>query len=54
MHSYFQLDKNIIHLSHAAVTPWPIVTRNESLSLAKGLWFVCEPMSLRLFTKNVN
>jgi len=35
MKSYFQLDKNIIHLNHAAVAPWPIVTRDTVIAFAK-------------------
>ena len=35
MKSYFQLDKNIIHLNHAAVAPWPIVTRETVIAFAE-------------------
>ncbi len=35
MKSYFQLDENIIHLNHAAVAPWPIVTRDTVIAFAK-------------------
>ncbi len=35
MKSYFQLDKNIIHLNHAAVAPWPIVTRDIVIAFAE-------------------
>ena len=34
MKSYFQLDKNIIHLNHAAVAPWPLVTRDAVIAFA--------------------
>ena len=35
MKSYFNLDQNIIHLNHAAVAPWPIVTRNAVIAFAE-------------------
>ena len=35
MKSYFQLDDNIAHLNHAAVAPWPLVTRDAVISFAK-------------------
>ncbi len=35
MKSYFQLDDNIVHLNHAAVAPWPVVTRDAVISFAK-------------------
>ncbi len=35
MQSYFQLDAGIIHLNHAAVAPWPVVTRDAVISFAK-------------------
>ena len=35
MNSYFQLDKNIVHLNHAAVAPWPAVTRDAVIAFAK-------------------
>ncbi len=35
MKSYFQLDNNIVHLNHAAVAPWPVVTRDAVISFAK-------------------
>ena len=34
MKSYFQLDKNIVHLNHAAVAPWPTVTRDAVIAFA--------------------
>jgi len=34
MKSYFQLDDNIVHLNHAAVAPWPVVTRDAVISFA--------------------
>ena len=35
MKPYFQLDKNIIHLNHAAIAPWPMVTRDAVIAFAK-------------------
>ncbi|MCG6937039.1 MAG: aminotransferase class V-fold PLP-dependent enzyme [Gammaproteobacteria bacterium] len=35
MKPYFQLDKNIIHLNHAAVAPWPVVTRDAVIAFAE-------------------
>jgi len=35
MHTHFQLDSNIIHLNHAAVAPWPVVTRDAVIAFAK-------------------
>lgn len=34
MKSHFELDKNIVHLNHAAVAPWPIVTRDAVIAFA--------------------
>lgn len=34
MKPYFQLDENIIHLNHAAVAPWPVVTRDAVIAFA--------------------
>ncbi|MBE9568615.1 MAG: aminotransferase class V-fold PLP-dependent enzyme, partial [Proteobacteria bacterium] len=34
MKTYFQLDKDIIHLNHAAVAPWPLVTRDAVIAFA--------------------
>ena len=34
MKSYFQLDKDIVHLNHAAVAPWPVVTRDAVIAFA--------------------
>jgi selenocysteine lyase/cysteine desulfurase len=34
MKTYFQLDENIIHLNHAAVGPWPVVTRDTVIAFA--------------------
>jgi len=34
MQSYFQLDENIVHLNHAAVAPWPLVTRDAVIAFA--------------------
>ncbi len=34
MKSYFQLDEDIMHLNHAAVAPWPIVTRDAVIAFA--------------------
>ncbi len=35
MKSHFQLEKNIVHLNHAAVAPWPAVTRDAVIAFAK-------------------
>ena len=35
MKAYFQLDENIIHLNHAAVAPWPAVTRDAVIAFAR-------------------
>ena len=35
MHNYFQLDPGIIHLNHAAVAPWPVVTRDAVIAFAE-------------------
>lgn len=35
MKSHFQLETNIIHLNHAAVAPWPIVTRDTVIRFAE-------------------
>ncbi len=35
MKSHFQLDKNIIHLNHAAVAPWPVLTRDAVIAFAE-------------------
>ena len=35
MKSHFQLEKNIVHLNHAAVAPWPVVTRDAVIAFAK-------------------
>ena len=34
MKPYFKLDKNIVHLNHAAVAPWPLVTRDAVIAFA--------------------
>lgn len=34
MNSYFQLDDHILHLNHAAVAPWPKVTRDAVVAFA--------------------
>jgi cysteine desulfurase/selenocysteine lyase len=34
MKPYFRLDENIIHLNHAAVAPWPLVTRDAVIAFA--------------------
>jgi len=34
MKSYFQLDENIVHLNHAAVAPWPVLTRDAVIAFA--------------------
>ena len=34
MKSHFLLDENIIYLNHAAVAPWPIVTRDAVIAFA--------------------
>jgi len=34
MKSYFQLDESIVHLNHAAIAPWPIVTRDAVIAFA--------------------
>lgn len=35
MNQYFQLDKDIIHLNHAAVAPWPVATRDAVIAFAE-------------------
>ncbi len=35
MNAYFQLDDNILHLNHAAVAPWPVVTRDAVIAFAR-------------------
>ena len=35
MNTHFQLNENIIHLNHAAVAPWPIVTRDAVIAFAQ-------------------
>jgi cysteine desulfurase/selenocysteine lyase len=35
MNSYFELDENIIHLNHAAIAPWPVVTREAVIAFAE-------------------
>ena len=35
MKPYFQLDANIIHLNHAAIAPWPVVTRDAVIAFAE-------------------
>ena len=35
MKSSFQLDENIVHLNHAAVAPWPVVTRDAVIAFAE-------------------
>jgi len=35
MKSYFELDENIIHLNHAAIAPWPVVTREAVIAFAE-------------------
>ena len=35
MKPYFQLDTNIIHLNHAAIAPWPVVTRDAVIAFAE-------------------
>ncbi len=35
MQKYFQLDKNIVHLNHAAIAPWPVITRDAVIAFAK-------------------
>ncbi len=34
MKSYFHLNKDIVHLNHAAVAPWPVVTRDAVIAFA--------------------
>ncbi len=34
MDAYFQLNDNIIHLNHAAVAPWPVITRDAVIAFA--------------------
>lgn len=34
MNAYFQLDDHIVHLNHAAVAPWPKLTRDAVVSFA--------------------
>ena len=34
MQTHFQLDENIIYLNHAAVAPWPKVTRDAVVAFA--------------------
>ncbi len=35
MKPYFQLDANIIHLNHAAIAPWPVITRDAVIAFAE-------------------
>lgn len=35
MDTYFELDKSIVHLNHAAVAPWPVVTRDAVIAFAQ-------------------
>lgn len=35
MKAYFQLDKHIVHLNHAAVAPWPVITRDAVIAFAE-------------------
>jgi selenocysteine lyase/cysteine desulfurase len=35
MNTHFQLDENIVHLNHAAVAPWPMVTRDAVIAFAQ-------------------
>ncbi len=35
MKYYFQLDHKIVHLNHAAVAPWPVVTRDAVINFAQ-------------------
>ena len=35
MKSYFQLNEDIVHLNHAAVAPWPVVTRDVVIAFAE-------------------
>lgn len=35
MKQYFQLDEKIIHLNHAAVAPWPVITRDAVIAFAE-------------------
>ncbi|MFV2004328.1 MAG: aminotransferase class V-fold PLP-dependent enzyme, partial [Gammaproteobacteria bacterium] len=32
---YFQLDESIVHLNHAAIAPWPVVTRDAVIAFAQ-------------------
>jgi len=64
MKSYFQLDKNIIHLNHAAVAPWPIVTRDAVIAFADenasigsqnyALWMQTEQQLKQRLAKLIN
>ena len=64
MKSYFQLDENIIHLNHAAVAPWPVVTRDAVIAFAEenvsigsqnyGLWMQTEQQLKQKLAKLIN
>jgi len=64
MTSYFQLDKNIVHLNHAAVAPWPIVTRDAVIAFAQenstigsqnyALWMETEQQLKQKLTQLIN
>lgn len=64
MNSYFQLDKDIIHLNHAAVAPWPTVTRDaviafadENISIGSqnyGIWMETEQQLKQKLAQLIN
>lgn len=64
MKQYFQLDEKIIHLNHAAVAPWPVVTRDAVIAFAKentaigsqnyGLWMQVEQQLKQKLQRLIN
>jgi len=64
MKAYFQLDENIIHLNHAAVAPWPVVTRDAVIAFARenaaigsqhyDHWIQTEQQLKQRFTQLIN
>ncbi len=64
MKSLFQLDENIVHLNHAAVAPWPVVTRDTVIAFASenarigsqnyNLWLQTEQQLKQKFVQLIN
>ena len=64
MNTYFQLDKHIIHLNHAAVGSWPIATRDAVIEFAQenarigsqhyGQWLQTEQQLKRKLAQLIN